>query len=305
MVFSKPMGIFAVLDEESRFPKATGHTLLAKLAAAGDASKWTAFKKVDPKDVAKYIKGRNSKSSMVPSTPSKASVSSGTGSSSISTSGSISLRPSFNFSGGSEDVVSLFRIEHYAGTIAYDTESFLEKNRDTLSSNMTSLLQRSANIHVSRLFTTALTKMGSFKSRNDSKTVLAGKDNKISVSATFKSSLADLMTKMQAATPYFVRCLKPNRSKKPDTWDADVVLTQLRYTGLLETIKVRRDGYAVRMRYSLLTQWWVILGSPNIWYSLLTKYLVLRAHPIVGSPYSPNAATLNVPHLKYSVFTPF
>lgn len=70
-----------------------------------------------------------------------------------------------------------------------------------------------------------------------------------SVSATFKASLADLMTKMMSATPHFIRCIKPNGAQQADEWDAELVLRQLTYTGVCETVRIRRDGYPVRLDY--------------------------------------------------------
>jgi hypothetical protein len=45
---------------------------------------------------------------------------------------------------------------------------------------------------------------------------------------TFKTSLADLMTKMMSATPHFIRCIKPNGGQQQNVWEPDLVLKQLR-----------------------------------------------------------------------------
>eukprot|EP00959_Pyramimonas_sp_CCMP1952_P026501 555926-Pyramimonas_sp.AAC.1 len=48
---------------------------------------------------------------------------------------------------------------------------------------------------------------------------------------------------------HYVRCIKPNDLKAPDTFEGAMVLQQLQYSGVLETIKIRRAGYAVRIKF--------------------------------------------------------
>ena len=90
------------------------------------------------------------------------------------------------------------------------------------------------------------------KGRNKGGAVGAGAKQgkkKESVGAAFKTSLADLMTKMMSATPHFVRCIKPNMQQAPDTFIDEFVLKQMKYTGVCETVRIRRDGYPVRLEF--------------------------------------------------------
>ena len=70
------------------------------------------------------------------------------------------------------------------------------------------------------------------------------------VSAQFKVSLASLMMKMGMCDPHFVRCIKPNPQKKPHLWDQELVLRQLTYTGMLQTVKMRREGFPFRIPFA-------------------------------------------------------
>jgi myosin heavy subunit len=51
--------------------------------------------------------------------------------------------------------------------------------------------------------------------------------------------LRTLMETLTATAPHYVRCLKPNVLKLPSVFDTDMVLNQLRYAGMMETIKIR------------------------------------------------------------------
>lgn len=63
-------------------------------------------------------------------------------------------------------------------------------------------------------------------------------------------SLMDLLSKMVAGQPHFVRCIKPNNDRQASKFDREKVLIQLRYTGVLETAKIRRQGYSHRILFA-------------------------------------------------------
>ena len=92
--------------------------------------------------------------------------------------------------------------------MVYDAGQFLEKNRDNLSKNVLHLLRNTESELLSTLFTPvaerALTKrLDSTSSRT--RTLRTQDATKLSVSAHFKNSLLDLMDKMLAASPHFIR----------------------------------------------------------------------------------------------------
>ncbi|XP_065057958.1 unconventional myosin-IXAa-like isoform X2 [Rhopilema esculentum] len=62
----------------------------------------------------------------------------------------------------------------------------------------------------------------------------------------FQNSLSELMETLNKSHPFFVRCLRSNRDKAPMEFNEEVVLRQLRYTGMLETVKIRQAGYPCR-----------------------------------------------------------
>lgn len=59
---------------------------------------------------------------------------------------------------------------------------------------------------------------------------------------SFQYSLRELMFKMLSGTPHFVRCIRPNDLKTPREFHPERVVEQLRYTGVLETTRIRREA---------------------------------------------------------------
>lgn len=83
------------------------------------------------------------------------------------------------------------------------------------------------------------------------------------VVAQFQSSLMELMDALNHSHPFFVRCIRSNAEKAPLEFDAKLVLRQLRYTGMLETVKIRQAGYPVRIFVKDFIQQFRILLDVN------------------------------------------
>ncbi|XP_030757921.1 unconventional myosin-IXa-like isoform X2 [Sitophilus oryzae] len=81
----------------------------------------------------------------------------------------------------------------------------------------------------------------------------------MTVAAQFQQSLHSLMDTLNQANPFFIRCIKSNKNKIPNTFDADTVQRQLRYTGMLETVRIRQAGFNVRLTYDEFIQLYRIL----------------------------------------------
>ncbi|GFR76566.1 unconventional myosin-IXb [Elysia marginata] len=79
------------------------------------------------------------------------------------------------------------------------------------------------------------------------------------VGAQFQWSLSRLMTALNQANPYFIRCIKSNKEKSPCVFDEELVMRQLRYTGMLATVKIRQSGYNYRLLFEEFTKLYKIL----------------------------------------------
>ncbi|KAL0835232.1 hypothetical protein Bca101_087121 [Brassica carinata] len=134
-----------------------------------------------------------------------------------------------------------FRVSHYAGEVLYDTNGFLEKNRDPLHVDLIQLLS-SCKCQLLNLF--------SSKMRDKSlKPASLSESMNQSVITKFKSQLFKLMNKLEETTPHFIRCIKPNSNQLPGIYEENHVLQQLRCCGVLEIVRISRSGYHTRMTH--------------------------------------------------------
>ncbi|XP_077057729.1 unconventional myosin-IXAa isoform X5 [Siphateles boraxobius] len=70
-----------------------------------------------------------------------------------------------------------------------------------------------------------------------------------SISAQFQASLNKLMETLGQSEPYFVKCIRSNAEKLPVRFNDALVLRQLRYTGMLETVRIRQSGYSIKYTF--------------------------------------------------------
>jgi myosin protein heavy chain len=158
-----------------------------------------------------------------------------------------------------------FTIEHYAGKVEYDTAGWLEKNKDPLNDNLTRVMSAATEPYVATLFAdfaeatpTGGALAGNMFTVGKKRTLKKGAFR--TVAQRHKEQLASLMAQLQATQPHFVRCIVPNPHKKPGRIDVPLVLDQLRCNGVLEGIRIARQGYPNRLpfvefrqRYEVLT----------------------------------------------------
>jgi len=152
-----------------------------------------------------------------------------------------------------------FIIRHYAGEVSYNVAGFLEKNRDTLQEELMELLYDSQSEFIASLFADIKAEKEAAKKAAASGPA-KGKAGKTTAATKFKEQLVALLQTLTSTHPHYVRCLKPNSLKKPNVWDRELVLAQLRYAGMMETIRIRKLGFPIRFgfkdfidRYRVLT----------------------------------------------------
>ncbi|XP_077573092.1 unconventional myosin-VIIb [Stigmatopora nigra] len=154
-----------------------------------------------------------------------------------------------------------FGISHFAGVVHYDSKGFLEKNRDALSPDLLQLVETSTNKLLKLVFHNQISpnntnakitdnpKMVITTPKNSLRQLNDGKKKTPTLTSQFRQSLESLMKTLTGCQPYFIRCIKPNDYKKPMLFDRELCLRQLRYSGMMETIRIRKAGYPVRYTF--------------------------------------------------------
>eukprot|EP00055_Hartaetosiga_balthica_P008604 m.32595 g.32595 ORF g.32595 m.32595 type:complete len:1665 (+) comp6393_c0_seq1:108-5102(+) len=165
-----------------------------------------------------------------------------------------------------------FIVKHFAGDIEYTTDEFLIKNRDPFPEDVRSALEKSELPFLQTLFSSKFqvnttsnfdnksirlqrcnsSLMGETKdavqahhrSNGRRRTLNQGKRNTLALS--FKNSLDALMKRMLQCQPVFIRCVKPNKFGQSGNFQEDFVQKQLRYTGVMEAVRIRTEGYPFR-----------------------------------------------------------
>lgn len=222
MLLSRPLGLLALLDEESRFPRASDRSMVEKFH-------------------------NNVKSKFY-------------------------QRPKSD--------ALCFAVHHFAGRVVYQADGFLEKNRNYLPAEVIHLLRQSQYDMIRFLFQCPITKTGNLYSAvHDAASSSACSSPKVdtnekfnsrglasqsraqqTVATYFRYSLMDLLQKMVTGTPQFVRCIKPNDEKAPKELETEKVIKQLRYTGVLETIRIRQHGFSHRLTFAEFLKRYCFLG---------------------------------------------
>nr|XP_005307622.1 myosin-11 isoform X2 [Chrysemys picta bellii] len=162
-----------------------------------------------------------------------------------------------------------FSIIHYAGRVDYSASAWLTKNMDPLNDNVTSLLNQSSDKFVADLWKDVdrIVGLDQMAKMTESSLPSASKTKKgmfRTVGQLYKEQLTKLMTTLRNTNPNFVRCIIPNHEKRAGKLDAHLVLEQLRCNGVLEGIRICRQGFPNRIVFQEFRQRYEILAANAI-----------------------------------------
>ncbi|CAM9539103.1 unnamed protein product, partial [Phaeothamnion confervicola] len=165
-----------------------------------------------------------------------------------------------------------FGVKHYAGTVSYTAEGFIEKNKDAIGDDVTGLLRGSSNPLLPAAAVAAeaaaaaggggpaATAAGHAPGHHRRATsTLAGS----TLAAQFRTSLTVLMDSIECTRVQYVRCIKPNAAKSPQCFENAKVAEQLRCAGVIEAIRISRAAYPNRMGHEEFLRRFRLLASPT------------------------------------------
>lgn len=151
----------------------------------------------------------------------------------------------------------IFMIKHTARDVEYATDGFVEKNKDELSPFLQTAFETS-HPEVVSVFNCLLegeSKPEEDVKRNPKEKYLGFK---------FRRNMNELIETLASCYCHFIRCIKPNEQKKREFWDEKLALAQIRYMGLLDSLKIRKMSYPFRWGYDKFFQIFQDLDlSPN------------------------------------------
>lgn len=169
---------------------------------------------------------------------------------------------------------SAFTVCHYAIDVTYESDGFIEKNRDTVPDEQLEVLRNSSNGFIKEILETAAAVREKDSAAVSSKPVAApgrrigvAVNRKPTLGGIFKSSLIELMHTINSTDVHYIRCIKPNEGKEAWKFEGPMVLSQLRACGVLETVRISTAGYPTRWTYEEFAIRYYMLCHSSQWTS--------------------------------------
>ncbi|KAL8739282.1 MAG: hypothetical protein Q9181_000012 [Wetmoreana brouardii] len=170
---------------------------------------------------------------------------------------------------------SAFTVCHYAIDVTYESDGFIEKNRDTVPDEHLEVLRQSSNVFLAEVLEAAslIREKDSAMAANAKAVATPGRrigvatNRKPTLGGIFKSSLIELMQTINSTEVHYIRCIKPNESKEAWCFEGPMVLSQLRACGVLETVRISCAGYPTRWTYEEFALRYYMLIPSHSWTS--------------------------------------
>ncbi|VDM92835.1 unnamed protein product, partial [Onchocerca ochengi] len=147
---------------------------------------------------------------------------------------------------------------HYAGNVAYNIDGWVEKNKDAVERNGLEVLAASTKPLLQTLFPL----LDEEKSRSKRQSMSSN-----TVTYLYKEQLLNLLETLNSTMAHFIRCIAPNQKRLPGVIDPHLVIHQLRCNGVLEGIRICRQGYPNRMRFDeFIERYHILISDTDLGY---------------------------------------
>ena len=126
------------------------------------------------------------------------------------------------------------KLNHYAGTIKYNINGIVKKILEQISDEIKEVLSDSNNSIIKKMF----------ENENNQNNQMI----KPTLCEQFKKDIDELFKIFEDSDNRYIKCIKPNNKKEPNNFEEEFVLEQLNYGGILETIKIKKQGYQIHQK---------------------------------------------------------
>jgi myosin heavy subunit len=138
-----------------------------------------------------------------------------------------------------------FIVQHTAKDVEYTVNGFRLKNKDEISQAIQDIMSNSTFPEVSKIW-----KCLCKEEKEDTKAAKPNPREKF-LGYKFRTQMKELMDELNSCECHFIRCIKPNDKKEPNLFNPAMSLLQIKYMGILDTIKVRKESYPIRRLYKV------------------------------------------------------
>jgi myosin-5 len=170
---------------------------------------------------------------------------------------------------------SAFTVCHYAIDVTYESDGFIDKNRDTVPDEHMAVLRASSNPFLAQVLeaASAVREKDAASAASNAVKPMGGRkigvavNRKPTLGGIFRSSLIELMHTINNTDVHYIRCIKPNEGKEAWKFEGPMVLSQLRACGVLETVRISCAGYPTRWTYEEFALRYYMLIPSSSWTS--------------------------------------
>eukprot|EP01091_Cochliopodium_minus_P012288 TRINITY_DN3691_c2_g1_i1.p1 TRINITY_DN3691_c2_g1~~TRINITY_DN3691_c2_g1_i1.p1 ORF type:complete len:1441 (+),score=454.37 TRINITY_DN3691_c2_g1_i1:28-4323(+) len=156
-----------------------------------------------------------------------------------------------------------FIVKHFAEDVSYHMDDFRKKNANVMAEEVMEVISSSKSKVLQEIL--ELTKEEGEKEKDPNSSPRTSRPNsqrgKNSVSSTFKKQLVALKITLDKTSPYYVRCIKPNLQQKDHLFAPEIVGKQLAYSGMVETVKIRKMGFPSRFSFQSFWERYFVLSK--------------------------------------------